>query len=453
MTSHSIAGRLALMFGLAVALVSTVAGAALYSFQATEIKRHKKEELQGRFVIVESMTAKYGDAALWEKYAEKLTDFTPADDSLRFVVESPDPRFSFGADFLTDVAIASEGFDKTEINGRRYLTLSSLVPPLGERPQVRLTLAIDYSDVDKAQFALALGVLVISILAIAAASALGWWIARRELAPVDRLSDHARRLGGGDLSLRLPAAPLPVELEGLVHALNEALERLQKAYVQLSSFNADVAHELRTPLNNLIGQTQVALSRQRSADEFEAVLQSNLEELDRLRGIINNMLFLARADQGDLAGNLVDVSLAEETRKSAEFMEVLFEEAGASFRIEGDARAKAEQSLCRLAITNLLDNALRHGENGGPITVTIEEREKDVAIGVSNPCEPIEPERLQRLFDRFYRADPARSNSRDTHGLGLAIVKAIAQMHGGSVYAQSRNGVISIGFTLAKSAA
>ncbi|MEQ8751234.1 MAG: ATP-binding protein, partial [Amphiplicatus sp.] len=143
----------------------------------------------------------------------------------------------------------------------------------------------------------------------------------------------------------------------------------------------------------------------------------------------------------------------EETRKSAEFMEVLFEEAGASFRIEGDARTKAEQSLCRLAITNLLDNALRHGETGGAVTVTIEDREKEVAIGVSNPAEPIEPERLQRIFDRFYRDDPARSNSTDTHGLGLAIVKAIAQMHGGSVYAHSQNGVIRIGFTLAKSIA
>ncbi|MEQ8936702.1 MAG: heavy metal sensor histidine kinase [Amphiplicatus sp.] len=455
MKSHSIAGRLALMFGLAVALVSTVAGAALYAFQAAEIQRHKEAELEGRFAIVESMAVKYGDVVLWEKFTEKLADFTPTDDSLRFVVESPDPRFAFGADFLAraDAEESVNGFGHADIDGRRYLTLSSVIPSLGERPQARLTLAIEHSDVDKAQLALALGIVIISILAIVAASALGWWIARRELAPVDRLSEHASKLGGGDLSLRLPTATLPVELEGLVLALNEALERLQKAYVQLSSFNADVAHELRTPLNNLIGQTEVALSRRRSSDEFEGVLQSNLEELERLRGIINNMLFLARADQGDLAGNLVDVSLAEETRKSAEFMEVLFEEAGASFHIEGDARAKAEQALCRLAITNLLDNALRHGETGGAVTVTIEDREKDVAIGVSNPGEPLEPERLQRLFDRFYRADPARSNSTDTHGLGLAIVKAIAQMHGGSVYAHSQNGVIRIGFTLAKSIA
>ncbi|MEQ8748831.1 MAG: histidine kinase dimerization/phospho-acceptor domain-containing protein, partial [Amphiplicatus sp.] len=314
MKSHSIAGRLALLFGLSVALVSSIAGAALYAFQAAEIQRHKKAELEGRFTIVESMAGKYGDLVLWEKFTEKLSDFTPTDGSLRFVVESPDPRFAFGADFLADAEGSSQGFGHAKIEGAHYLTLSSLIPSLGERPQVRLTLAIEHSDVDKAQLALALGIVIISILAIVAASALGWWIARRELAPVDRLSEHSSKLGGGDLSLRLPTATLPVELEGLVHALNEALERLQKAYVQLSSFNADVAHELRTPLNNLIGQTEVALSRQRSSDEFEGVLQSNLEELERLRSIINNMLFLARADQGDLAGNLVDVSLAEETR-------------------------------------------------------------------------------------------------------------------------------------------
>lgn len=479
MKARSIAGRLALMFGMAAAVVSTVAGVALYAFQAAELQRHKRAELRGRITIVERMAVHYGDTDKWAKFTDKLSDFTPGDGSLRFIVESPDPRFAFGADFLEKAGTSwplqgfgragadgqapltlsrlvppqGEGFAEAKADGHGYITLSRIIPALNERPQVRLTIALSRSDVDSALVALAIGVVLISALATLAVSGLGWLIARRSLAPVDRLSEHARRLGSGNLSLRLPDATLPSELEGLVLALNEALERLQKAYVKLSTFNADVAHELRTPLNNLIGGTQVALSRQRDAGEFKTVLQSNLEELERLRGIINDMLFLARADQGDLAQNLINVSLAEETRKSADFMEMLFEEAGASLRIEGDARAKAEQSLYRLAMTNLLDNAIRHGLAGGAVTVTIEDRGGDVAIGVSSPGDPIETDKLQRIFDRFYRVDPARSNSGDTHGLGLAIVKAIAQMHRGSVFAQCQNGTVRIGFTLAKSPA
>ncbi|MFA7595685.1 MAG: histidine kinase dimerization/phospho-acceptor domain-containing protein, partial [Novosphingobium sp.] len=154
---------------------------------------------------------------------------------------------------------------------------------------------------------LAYGILFVSLLTIIAVSTLGWWIAGRGLAPVDRLSDHAQDLGEGDLALRLPT-----ELEGLVLSLNAALERLQRSHQKLSDFNADVAHELRTPLTNLIGETQVALTRDRNTGDLTAVLQSNLEELERMRAIINDMLFLARADAGDIAGNLVLVDLAEE---------------------------------------------------------------------------------------------------------------------------------------------
>ncbi|PTQ07437.1 histidine kinase [Sphingomonas oleivorans] len=452
MRAQSIAGRLAIMFGLAAALVSTIAGIALYALQATELRRHKMEELAGRFIIVERMAQHNGDAAKWSRFTEKLNDFTPPDNSLRFIVESPDPRFRFSGDFLARASMTGprQGFGRAEMDGRPYLTLSKLVPPLDERPQVRLIIAIGRSDVDRAQWVLALGILIVSILAILAVAGLGWWIARRGLAPVDRLSDHARRLGGGDLSLRLPTATLPSELGGLVLALNEALDRLQQSYVQLSTFNADVAHELRTPLANLIGETQVALSRDRSAGEFEAVLQSNLEELERLRSIINDMLFLARADQGDLAANLAEVSLAAETRKSADFMEMLFEEAGTTLLIQGDARARVERALYGLAITNLLDNAVRHGDAGGTVIVAIEDRAGDVAIGVRSPGAPIDPDQFDRIFDRFYRIDPVRPNSKDSHGLGLAIVKAIAQMHGGSVFARSQGGEILVGLTIAK---
>lgn len=448
MKSRSIAARLAVMFGLSVAVVSSVAGVAINIFQADELRRHKMEELQGRFALVERI-AEPLTSDNWYTVIDKLEAFTPADDSLRFIVESPEPQFAYGQEFLDEAEIdrPEEGFGTARTSSRPYVTLSRYIEPVGARPRVRLTVALGTSDIEQAQAVLAVGVVVISALAILAVSALGWLIARRGLAPVDALSAHARLIGEGDLSQRLPAERLPAELEGLVISLNQALCRVQTTYQKLSAFNADVAHELRTPVSNLIGETQVALSRHRSANDLESVLQSNLEELERMKSIINDMLFLARADEGDLAENLVDCSLAEETRKSADFMELAFEEAGAALEISGDAHARINQSLYRRAITNLLDNAIRHGQNGH-VVISIAQRDGQTEIASENDAAPLPSEALDRLFDRFYRGDPARPDSQHTHGLGLAIVKAIARMHGGTVFARQADGRIRIGFTL-----
>jgi two-component system heavy metal sensor histidine kinase CusS len=160
------------------------------------------------------------------------------------------------------------------------------------------------------------------------------------------------------------------------------------------------------------------------------------------------MLFLARADQGAMAANLATASLAALVRKTADFLDVLFEEAGVTLRVVGDATLAVEESLLARALTNLLDNAIRHGAGPGLVTVTIEDHGEEVCIGVRNKGAPIQDIHLARLFDRFYRLDPARENSGDSHGLGLAVVKAVASMHGGSVFARCENGEVLVGLFL-----
>ena len=149
-------------------------------------------------------------------------------------------------------------------------------------------------------------------------------------------------------------------------AFNGALGRLEDAYQQLEAFNADVAHELRTPLANLIGGTQVALSRPRSAAEFQETLQSNLEELERLRSIVNDMLFLARADQGEAATGLTAADVAHEVEMTIEFFEPLLDETGTTVAIEGELRAQATMNIAlfRRALSNLLQNAIEHSAAG-----------------------------------------------------------------------------------------
>jgi len=266
---------------------------------------------------------------------------------------------------------------------------------------------------------------------------------------VDDLSRHAQALSPQKLGERLPQNDLPSELSGLVLSFNGALHRVEQAYAQLSTFNADVAHELRTPLGNLIGQTQVILSRERSAVELQEVLQSNLEELERLRCIINDMLFLAQADRGMRAENLTRASIAAEVALTAEFLDMLIEEAGVTLEIEGDADALIEPALFRRAITNLLYNAIQYGARDSVIQIRIAKVDDFVSIQISNHGQPIGNQHLDRLFDRFYRVDAARSDSQNSHGLGLAIVKAVAAMHGGTVFARSDSTLTTIGLTVA----
>jgi two-component system heavy metal sensor histidine kinase CusS len=281
---------------------------------------------------------------------------------------------------------------------------------------------------------------------------LGTWIARVGLAPLQRLSREARDLSPSHLSQRLDTASLPRELSDLAQGFNGALGRLEDAYKQLEAFNADVAHELRTPLANLIGGTQVALSRPRSAVELQEVLESNLEELDRLRAIINDMLFLARADQGEAATGLVLADVSKEVDKTIEFFEPVLDETGTAVSVTGDLKAQVPMNvaLFRRALSNLIQNGLEHATPSSALTVTIAPEGEAVWIRVSNPGAPIGAAHLPRLFGRFYRVDESRRDNGQHHGfgLGLAIVKAVADMHGGQVSAVSGDGLTTIGFSI-----
>jgi two-component system heavy metal sensor histidine kinase CusS len=192
----------------------------------------------------------------------------------------------------------------------------------------------------------------------------------------------------------------------------------------------------------------VALTRGRSAEHYFEVLQSNLEELERLRSIVNDMLFLASADQGSKATELTCVSLAEEVATTLDYLDFILEDAQVQVRVRGDASVPIDKAHLRRALINLLHNAVQHTDAGQVIEVDISADPDRVTISVANPGEQIADEHLPRLFERFYRVDASRSNSGANHGLGLAIVKAIALMHGGTVFANSGRGVNTFGINL-----
>lgn len=318
---------------------------------------------------------------------------------------------------------------------------------------MQLQVASSYSPNIRTMRVFGFALAALSALGSLAVLLLSYSVTRIGLAPLTRLTRDASAVSPNNRSQRLNTTSLPHELNDLANSFNGALERLDGAYCRLESFNADVAHELRTPVTILIGQTEVALTRNRSVEDLRHTLQSNLEEFERMRAIINDMLFLARADQGERATGLVEVSLAAEVAHTLEFLEIPLEEARVHARLHGDATAHVNRSLFGRACTNLLMNAIQHCQPGAQINVRIVRDGQQVRIEVANPGEPIEPGVLEHLFDRFYRAEASRTNSRENHGLGLAIVKAIAEMHRGSVSVQSANGVNTFAFSIAASLA
>ncbi|MFT4048027.1 MAG: heavy metal sensor histidine kinase [Solimonas sp.] len=457
MSGGSIAWRLSLMFAAVAVLIFALVGMALHQVLRSELDRQQLNELGTKFHLGEQLIEHCDSVAKWEFVRARLAGLSPGDDSTQFWALSGDPRFHFGSDErLAALRTAvPDGFSRLEMRRHRapLRSYARTIAASGERPDVRFIVAIDVSPYLRTQRTFAVALALISALGVALAAMLGHWVARLGLAPLNRLSREAQRLSPQNLAQRLELVPLPAELSELAVSFNGALDRLERAYVHLQAFSADVAHELRTPLTNLIGQTEVALAKRRSPQELEDVLQSNLEELDRLRAIINDMLFLARVDQGAQAETRTRVSLAGEVGKAVEFMDVVLDEAGLRVRVAGDVLASIETSLFRRAITNLLQNAVQYSAGGAEIVVTLEAQARGVRVAVTNPGVPIAAEHLGRIFERFFRADPSRGSGGANHGLGLAIVKAVATMHGGTVFAESRDGINTIGFTLEASVA
>lgn len=267
---------------------------------------------------------------------------------------------------------------------------------------------------------------------------LGWWAARRGLAPLDMLRDRALDVTANKLDHRMPVDAVPVEMAALAESLNQMLERLERDFARLSEFSTDIAHELRTPISNLLTQTQVAIAQERSATEYRDILASNAEEFQRLARTVSDMLFLAKADNTHALPHPEAIELASEVRSLLEFYEALADEKQIRLVLDGDARVNGDRLMIRRAVSNLLSNALRHAERGSTIRLAIATADGQVTVTVANAGDTIDAATLPRLFDRFFRADRSRQQvEAEGAGLGLPIVAAIMRAHGGTAIMRS----------------
>jgi two-component system heavy metal sensor histidine kinase CusS len=272
---------------------------------------------------------------------------------------------------------------------------------------------------------------------------LGYRIARHGIRPIEEIAGTARRITSTNLRERISAEGYPSELAALAETFNEMLERLEQSFDRISRFSADIAHDLRTPVHNIRGETEVALARARTAEEYRDVLESSLEEAVRLSDLIGDLLFLTRAESPLTELHRERVDLAELLGTVQEYFEAMAADAGISLAASMKTQpiiVDLDRSLILRAVSNLTSNAIAHTPSGGTVKLTAELDAAAIRIEVSDTGAGIPAEALPRVFDRFFRVDPSRSKNSGSTGLGLAIVQSITVLHGGVAEIESEPG-------------
>ena len=433
----SLSSRLALLFAACTAVVSLFAGVLFSRASEAHFVELDQQLLDGKLIGLRRALQDLQSSASEVKLADELS--RQADLSLR-ITGSDGRRWYDSSPRLPATLPQQPGLSTLNDAGTDYRVLQApLFPDRPDSPQLTLLLDITHHQhfLQRMQHLIWL---TVGLSALATAL-LGAWAARSGLRPLRRMSAVARGVSAQSLNARLPETDMPPELAEMAHHFNAMLGRLDDSFQRLSAFSADIAHELRTPLSNLLTHTQVTLTRPRPIEDYREALHSNLEELQWMAQLVNDMLYLAKADHGLLMPRREPLDLAEEVDVLLEFFAPLAEDAQVRLSRDGNAQMEGDRSMLRRALSNLLDNALRFTPAQGEVRVLIVEQPKVLSLTVENTGGGISEDLLPRLFDRFYRADPARHEGSNEHaGLGLAITRSIIRAHGGQIRCESNRG-------------
>jgi heavy metal sensor kinase len=280
--------------------------------------------------------------------------------------------------------------------------------------------------------------------ALLVASAGGLFLANKALRPVDAITQIARRIGSGDLSQRIRIKRVNDELGRLASTFNEMIAKLEKSFRQVKRFTADASHELKTPLTILRGEVEVGLKKKRGLKEYQGILASNLEEINRMSHIVEDLLTLSRADMGELTMEREEIELSALAREVWQDLQLLAKKKRIQLKFmdNGVTRVEGDPLFLRQLILNLTENGLKYTPPGGEVTMRVKgDREQGmVRLLVTDTGEGIPQKDLKRIFDRFYRVDRARSRETGGTGLGLSICQWIAQAHDGRIAVESTVG-------------
>ncbi len=386
-----------------------------------EITEHYSPEINGRFIRVTRADGK----PIFISGLPKDGTFDPA--------HVPPPHLPVTQPFSHEV----------EMSDGHELLLHGLPYRASDGSQFLIEVAAPYNQIESVLRGLlltfALGLPLIVALAIGG----GYLLMRRALHPVDEIRQKAAQITSRNLGERLPVVHTGDELERLAVDLNRMIERLETSFHQVNRFSADASHELRTPLTVLQGELEsMARSSSNLPIEIRDTIGSALEETQRLAKIVENLLAISRLEAGEARKQLERLDFAELARSTADQMRLLAEEKNIHLDCNGAEHVEVDADPARLkqVVVNLLDNAIKYTPEKGRVSISVVKQDSRAVLEVEDNGIGISTDDLPHVFERFYRADKARSRQMGGTGLGLSIVRSICLAHGGRVTVNSTEG-------------
>ncbi|MFO7982232.1 MAG: ATP-binding protein [Desulfuromonadales bacterium] len=309
---------------------------------------------------------------------------------------------------------------------------------------ILVQVATDMISVEKPLRELLIILGIFSPLAVIVLSFAGWFLAKKALAPVDRIITQVNEIDATNLTQRLPKVTSDDEIGRLVDTFNSMLDRLEESFKKVRQFTGDASHELRTPLAILQGETEVCLRWAKDLEEYRQTLESNLEEIQRMGRIIEDLLTLSKEEAGtaplvletfNLTDLLQDLYLQGKTLGEPRNIDVSLK-----MEVSEDPEMRGDKWRLHQMLLNIVANGIKYTPEGGSLKITLRVENECAIVAISDTGIGIEPEHLSHVFDRFYRTDEARNRSEGGTGLGLAIAQLIARAHNGSITVESEIG-------------
>ncbi len=454
MKALGLRARLTLFYSLMLGAMLAAFGVLFYHSLNIVLERSLTEELRQRVVFLRNyLQVQNGDLQLVSDPSNRVEAYLIHSATRYYqvfrlpsgalLVQSQDLEL-LGVHFTPDqVRALANAQEFTDLRlDRERLRFHNLIIPVNGSSAFLVRVGIPLTPADDARKSFLYSLFFLAPLGVLAAALLGWQMARRALRPMKDLAAAARGIDIEKLQQRLPTRGSGDEVDELARSFNETLGRLEDSVGQMKQFTASISHELRTPLTVLRGETEVALLKSRSIEDYRHLLSSQLEELDKLTRLINDLLVLANAEAGQIrwAGQNVDlsalaVSLAEQLEPVAASQGIELQTS-----TESNVNVCGDASWLERVVLNLLDNAIKFSPRGGRIQLSVAAENGFAALRVEDKGMGIPPEALPHIFERFYRAEPSRSKHLPGVGLGLALARWIVEKHRGKITVESEPG-------------
>jgi heavy metal sensor kinase len=447
---RSIRVRLAAWYLAVLVLSLVVLGAGMWMGLRWSLLADVDADLNGHLAGLQQWLHNQVPAGQPEKLPKELREYAAGMAAGYFLrVWDQEDRLLFASPGFAAQAPPGDGFRNFRMGRKRVRGISRVLTAGGVRCRVEVAASLELVHEILELAGEVLLWLIPGLLLLALAG--GYWMSRRALQPVDQLTQAARNITLHNLSQRLAVPATGDELQRLSETLNQMLERLESSVRRITQFTADASHELRTPMAMVRAAAELALRRPRSAGDYREALAHILADIDRASQLVEDLLILARADAGDSAYKKTPVELGELVAETCRAMQPAAEGKGVAIGWEAlpdPARRDASEAYSSLAdrgalrrlFLALIDNAVKYTPAGGQVRVALRATDSEAVVEIADNGSGIAPEDLPRVFDRFYRADKARTSENGGFGLGLPIAREIAEAHGGRIEVESTLG-------------